>query len=218
VKQKIAIALVLAGASTVSLAQTAISARIGSAGLGLGVTYSVAPQFDIRAEFAGAAISFPSPGDSDVDYDTRLKLSNGGLIGDYYVSKTGTFHISFGAFQSRNKLTLAVRPNTPTTVTLNDVDYLLQPGSSLSGEVKMTDGIVPYIGFGWNTRASEAKGFQFRRDFGLIFQRPQTTLQAVGLSGPTLETDLLAEQQKIQDSVGKFRVYPVVSLSIGWAF
>ena len=79
-----------------------------------------------------------------------------------------------------------------------------------------------YLGIGFGNAASEDSHWHFAMDAGLLFHGGPD----VSLSGSTsnaaldalLAVDLEIEEQDVEDELSDFRVYPVLSLGVSYAF
>ena len=86
----------------------------------------------------------------------------------------------------------------------------------MNAEVKMSDGVAPYLGIGYSTRPKAAKGFGFNYDVGVMFQNPKSTLTATG-AGVT-QADIDAQNAKVQDAINKLKVMPVLAIGVSYSF
>jgi hypothetical protein len=201
---------------TLACAGPGVYASFGSAGAGIGAAFSISDRLDLRAEYTSGSTSHRVR-QTSLDYDARLKVANAGLIGDYYWSERGTFRVSFGAYRSSNRLAVVGRARNGT-YTIGDTTYVVGADAALTGKVTLTDGLVPYLGIGWSSRASHHRGLMFRGDLGVMGQRPRATLSATGFPEESLEAELRAEEERLRNNVTRLKVYPVVSLSAGYVF
>ncbi len=100
---------------------------------------------------------------------------------------------------------------------------------SIRGEGKLGSGIAPYLGIGFGTPISPGLGFNF--DLGVMFPgSPSVTLTNVGadpnfvnspVTAPAYQqflTDLKEQEAKTNKDISGFRIYPVLSLGISYAF
>lgn len=212
---KTSLAAALACAALPASAQVGIHFGGGTTGLGLGAAYTLGPSIDLRADYTAVRYDLKRTGD-DIDYKGRLNLSNIGLKLDYFLG--ARFHLTAGIYQARSRGTLVGRPSAASTFTLNGTDYAAGPGSSLEADTRLQDGIAPYLGIGWATRPSAGPGFGFRFELGAMFTDPSVRLSATGLSGPNLQRDLAAEENDLNDTLRKYRVFPVVAGFVSYQF
>lgn len=212
--KRILVASALAAASGPAAAQVGLYIGGGTTGAGLGAAFTVAPRFDMRVEYTGGRATGEERVDGN-DYRTRVDLSNGGVLGDFYVASR--FHLSAGLYYSNNKVKIEGRPSSTGTYTFNGVTYSAA-GAVVTGDTTLRDGVAPYLGIGWATRPSEGRGFGFRVALGVLYLDPRTRLTVAGISGPTLARDVAAEEDKINDRLGNRRVYPVANAFFQYTF
>lgn len=196
-----------------------IGVRAGTNGVGADIGWSIAPTLSARVGYSGLNYS----GDvtqTDVKYDGKLKLSN--LSGLLDWSPLGPFRITAGIVGNSNKVDLTGTP-TGGTFTINGTIYQASDVGSLSGTVKAGNKAAPYLGFGYGNVAGAGVNFYF--DIGVMFQgSPKTTLTATcGAALPPasctqLQNDVAAEQQRLGDSLKRFKYYPVASIGITIGF
>jgi hypothetical protein len=189
---------------------------IGTLGYGAGAAVGVTSNLDVRVEYATAKTK-QTRQESGVDYDANVKLSNLSLLADWYFGDTSGFRLSAGGVYAKNKVTVRGKPSTTGTIELNGVTYVVPSNASVDGEVDLASGLKPYLGLGWSRRASQAKGFGMRADVGVFYAKPNVTLTATNVPGLN-PADLAAEQRDLQSTVDKYRFYPVLSLSLSYAF
>lgn len=188
----------------------------GTAGFGAGAAVSVARDFDMRVEYAGGGMN-RNVRSGDLDFEAKLRVSNFSLLADWYAPSSNV-RLSFGAVVARNTLKGTGRPSVAGTVEINDTVYAVPAGASVDANIDIAKGLRPYLGIGWSTRAKEARGFGFRADAGVIYGNPKVSLTTTGISGATLATDIANEQKKLEDKIDRYRFYPVVSMSLSYAF
>jgi hypothetical protein len=181
--------------------------QIGLNGLGIGYSKSVSPDWAVRGQYnalpkqsySGNVGDFGSASTVTVD----INWSSVQLLGDWYPGQGG-FRLSGGAVFNNNKITLA------GTGTVNNV-----PNQTVNGEIKMSDGLTPYLGIGYSTRPKDAMGLGFIFDLGAMFQNPKSTLTATG--GAT-QADIDAQNAKVQDAINNLKVMPAFSIGISYSF
>ena len=158
--------------------------------------------------------------ESDVSYDTNLKLSNLRAFLDW--SPLGPFRITAGIVGNGNKADVIGIP-TGGTFTINGVPYSAEAVGTLSGSVEPGRSAAPYLGIGYGNVAGAGVNFYF--DLGVVFQgAPTASLTAsCGPAVPPaqcaqIRSDLAAEQQQLQEELDKYKVYPVLSVGLTVGF
>jgi len=187
-----------------------VGLRAGTTGLGADLGWGIAPTLGGRIGVAGG--NFNADFDTgDVSYDAKVKLANVNLFLDW--SPLGPFRISAGFMPTNNKVDLTGQPSSGGS---------FPQGSSLTGTVKPDKDFAPYLGVGYGNVWT--KGVNFYFDLGIMFQgSPQVSLNVnCGTASPaqcaTAQSQVAAEQQRVQDKLDKFKYYPVLNLGITIGF
>jgi hypothetical protein len=187
----------------------------GSLGVGPQLSYRINDLIGIRADatFLGVGHDVTI---NDLSFRGKLKLKSFGGSLDLYPFGGG-FRLSAGARSDRNRVRLTSMPGT--TVTVGNQQFTPDQVGTLSGTVKARD-FVPTLTVGY--QAGLTRGLKFGIDAGVMFQgNPQ--IRDLGSTGSLAQNanfraQLAIEQQKIDDKIYKYRFYPVVQASIGYAF
>lgn len=207
-KQACTVALMCAAPLVASAGDAGtVYTQLGINGIGLGYAASVSDDWAVRGQlnalpkqsFTGDVGDFGTGSKLTIDID----WSSVQLVGDWYPGDGG-FRLSGGVVFNNNKITISGTGNVnnkPATV---------------NGEIKMSDGVAPYLGIGYSTRPKAAKGFGFNYDLGVMFQNPKSTLTATG-AGVT-QGDIDTQNAKVQDAINKLKVMPVLALGVSYSF
>jgi hypothetical protein len=147
-----------------------------------------------------------------------------------------SFHISPGV------LVYAADPITATetvpgnqSFTLGGVNYISDPADPVNGSGKITfNRAAPMVTVGWGNLVSRKEGKHFSVPFevGVAFQgAPKANLALAGsvcdstgvfcrsvASDPTVQSNVISEQNKINNSMSFFKAYPIISLGFGYKF
>lgn len=197
-----------------------LTARAGSNGLGAEIGVGLGSMFGVRANLLGGSLSRDETR-SSVRYEGTLKLSNGSLLMDVHPF-AGSFRLSAGAVFNSNRLDANGRADGGT-IDINGVSYPADAVGTLQAGVRW-DRTNPYLGLGWGASPQASPGFFFSADLGAFYMRPTATL--TGTCGPALPTaactqlqsDIRAEEQQFRDDVNKYKLYPVLSIGVGYRF
>lgn len=179
--------------------------QLGTNGLGIGYAASVGADWAVRGQYNTLQQSFSGdvgdfgPGSA---LDVKIDFNSLQLLGDWYPARDG-FRVSGGVVFNNNK------------ITLNGIGQVNGVNGTVNGEIKMSDGVAPYLGIGYSTKPTLAKGLGFNFDLGVMFQTPKATLTATG--GPSA-ADVAAEQVKMQDAADKLKNMPVLAIGLSYAF
>ncbi len=192
---------------------TELFGGLGSNGLEVGVSERVGGRAGLRAsaEFLKLSRDFQTDGGT---YDTRLKFSNLGIYGDYFIAGGG-FRLSAGAVIGSRKVTGNAVP-TNGFLTINGSSYPAN-GESIGADAKFPSA-APYIGIGYGHH-QPTKGSGFYIDLGVVIGKANARLlPSAGVVAAAGQANLDAEQRKLQDSVDKLKAYPVLKFGFSFAF
>jgi hypothetical protein len=199
-------------------APVAIGAEVGTAGFGPVVIVTASKNFTATLGYTWLSYT-RNTSSSDADYDGKLKFSNVQAILNWHPF-AGGFHVSAGAFLSDNKVTVAGKPKGDTTYDIGNTTYTAAQVGTLSGNVKLAKGAVPYVGLGWAKKPLNG-GFGAFFDVGvLISSTPKASLSATGpiASDPTFQANLQTEEQSVNSDLKSLRYYPVLQFGVLYRF
>lgn len=204
------LALVLGALPVAALAGDAgtVYTQLGTNGLGIGYATSVSEDWAVRGQYNTMKQSFSGDvGDfgSGSSLEVKIDFNSLQLVGDWYPMGEG-FRVSGGAVFNNNKITVAGQGKVDNNAAL----------STVNAEIKMSDGVSPYLGIGYSTKPKVAKGLGFNFDLGVMFQNPKATLSATG--GGVTPAQVANEQAQMQDAVDKLKYMPVLALGISYSF
>ena len=182
-----------------------IYTQLGTNGLGIGYATSVAPNWAVRGQynalpkqkFSGDVGDFGSGSSLTVEVD----WNSAQILGDWYPMGDG-FRVTGGAVFNNNKISVAGTGTVGSTA-----------GATVNAEVKMSDGLTPYLGIGYGTKPKMDKGLGFNMDLGIMFQNPKAKLTSSAAASETA-----AEERQMQDAVDKLKYFPVLSFGISYSF
>ena len=182
-----------------------IYTQLGTNGLGIGYATSVAPNWAVRGQynalpkqkFSGDVGDFGSGSSLTVEVD----WNSAQIVGDWYPMGDG-FRVTGGAVFNNNKISVAGTGTVGST-----------PNQTVNAEVKMSDGLTPYLGIGYGTKPKMDKGLGFNMDLGIMFQNPKAKLTSSAAASETA-----AEERQMQDAVDKLKYFPVLSFGISYSF
>jgi hypothetical protein len=187
----------------------------GTLGLGPEVGYRVSPLIGVRASASFLNISHDF-GIDDIDYQGKVKLESYGAMLDLYPFQGG-FRASGGFRIDKNRVNLTATPTS--NVTVGDLSFTPAQIGTLSGQVD-ADEFVPVATIGY--AGGVTKGLKFGIDAGVMFQgKPEAqNLVATGAfaTNPIFIAELERERQKVNRDMDDYKFYPVVQLSIFYAF
>lgn len=200
--------LFFAAALVVSAAAQAagIGLRAGTTGVGADVAWGIAPTVSARLGYSALKWGYDVD-TSNASYDGDLKLSNlSGLLDFHPLGPS--FRFTGGLIFNDNKYEATGRPSGI-------------PGS-FNASVEPGRRAAPYLGIGWGNVAGA--GVNFYADLGVMFMgSPKARLNAncAGLSASqctSLQSQVAAEQSRLEDELKRFKAYPVLNLGLTIGF
>ena len=191
----------------------ALSAKFGSLGISAEATIPVSSRFNARV--GGGAFKYNyGRALSDVDYSLALDLKGGTAALDFHPGG-GAFRMSLGALVHGNELSGNSTPQQ--SVHIGNHRYLPSQIGELSVNASYERHVVPFASIGAGNGAKGKRVF-FSVEAGVAFTRtPAVTLRTTGTApAPGLEDDLHLEEQNVNDDLRVAKLYPIVSVGIGF--
>lgn len=221
-KIKFALSILFAGLAGVhgAQAETAVSADLGTTGLGLHVSLPIQPNLNARLGANYLTHSY-SGHTSDVNYDFDMKLQTFDALLDYFPGES-SFRLSAGLVYNGNQIDAKGKSSSGATYKLGANTYTASDIGTVKGNIDFRK-LAPYLGLGWGNPVKTA-GWGFTSDLGVLFQgAPSTSLvnTECNLSAAQctqLATDVAAENVKLNDKVHNFRFYPVLRVGASYRF
>jgi len=194
-----------------------LDAHVSTLGLGAEFNYTINSFFTARVDYNGYNYSYTGTKEQ-VNYNFDLHLKSYGVLVDLHPF-AGTFRLTAGYLSNKNNIDAVATP-TGGSYTINGDSYSSSELSSLTGAITFKSS-VPYVGLGWSTLGTTSTGLGFEFDLGALLQgQPTAKLSATGsvTSNSTFQSDLAAEQGKLQNDLNSFKAYPVISLGLAYRF
>ena len=218
-KWKLVCASMVLAMSTSAIAQDTGGVTVGVTGGTLGIgpeaSYRFSKSVAVRGNLTFLNVDRSVDSD-DIEYNGDLKLGSGGVMADFHPFGNG-FRVSAGARINSNKVRLRATPTADVEV--GDETYSPSEIGTLSGTVKAND-FAPTLTVGWG--GGLTKGLKVGVEAGAMFHgSPRVrNLSASGslASDPDFQASLRDESDEIEDDIDKYKIYPVVQLSIGYRF
>ncbi len=194
-----------------------VGVKIGTLGLGAELSFKASDYLGVRAGINILDWSAEETID-DIDYDASLDFFSLALLADYHPFG-GVFRISAGVVVNDNEVSLSATPTD--TIRMRSVTFTAAEVGTLSGSVEFLP-LSPYIGIGWTSNTSNAGGWGFALDLGILYQGSPdiTSYTANGTLAGTAELETILDEQEaiIEDFFDKYTIYPVVSFSLQYLF
>ena len=199
-------------------ADMSVALRVATTGFGIQLAKLLTGHVALR--LGGSLFSFSTTtSQTDITYDFSLKLHTFTALVDLSPGQRGSFHVTGGLSTNPLTLTAIGQPPASDTFKINGNKYSSSQVGTLTLEGKFKSA-SPYLGFGFGTPANTGSGLKLLFDLGVIISKPTVTLTATGAAtNSQLASDLAAQEARTQHDLRKFlRVYPVLSLGLGYRF
>ncbi len=219
--------IILAGSLSVLMlpvyADTTVDGKISTLGFGVEAAFPMTESVDARIGFNAFNYSFnkvtASNGQSTT-YNGNLDMQSFQALADWHPWQS-SFRVSGGLVYNNNKFNGTAQP-TGGIIYLGGSCYGSGPGCKItvgSASVDATvdfNKIAPYLGIGWG-RTPKNTGLSFTSDIGILYAgTPNTNVTAVGFNANA--ADIANANASLKDSLNNFKLYPVISLGIGYSF
>jgi hypothetical protein len=210
-----------------------IGVKASTLGLGVEAGTAVTSKSNVRVGFNDFRYSRDVTKDG-IHYSGTLGLKSIEVLYDQYL--IGGFHVSPGLLvYNGNHVDATAFVPGGSYFTLGGPSFISDRTNPVGGTGSLNvRKAAPMImmGFG-NLLPRSSRHFAVNLEFGVVFQGspgaklnlngaacsppPESSCQSIG-SSPTLQSLIQSEQNKINDSLGPFKYYPVVSLGFGYKF
>ena len=216
-----------------SFGKIGIGVKVSPLGLGFEAAVPVMSNANIRAGFNMFNYSRTFNQDG-VGYAGKLNFASTEAYFDWFPFH-GSFHLSPGLLvYNGNKITANASVPGNQTFTFNDTDYASDPNDPLNGNAKIDfKRVAPAFVVGWGNLVPRShKHWSIPVEFGAIYQNaPRLAMNFSGsacdssgvncqsvVSDPSFQTNLQAEQTKLNKDIAPFKFYPIISVGFGFKF
>jgi hypothetical protein len=209
----------------------AIGVKLSLLGAGFEVAAPVTRRTNMRAGFNMFSYSRNFQKDG-ANYDGQVALKSMEAHYDIF-PWAARFHISPGILTFIGS---PVRANASVpagqSFSLGGTDYYSDSMVPVTGTGRINfNRVAPMVTLGWGNLVPR-KHFSVPFELGVAFQgSPKSTLHLMGNvceapgfncrsvdSDPTVQSQIVAEQAKINNSMSSFKVYPIISVGFGYTF
>jgi hypothetical protein len=211
------IALIVAAMAltpALAMADTTVDAKISTLGLGAEVAIPVMEKVDARIGINTYNYNFSKTTTSataTTSYSGKLNLQSLQALADWH-PWAGSFRVSGGLMYNNNSFSMTALPGAGNTITVNNAPYALKATDSVNSNISFNK-IAPYLGIGWG-RTPKNTGLSFTSDFGILFQGSPRATVTTNVPG----VDLAKTNSDLNSSLNSFKMYPVLSVGIGYTF
>lgn len=224
----IATAVAIGGwAGAAAAATPALTADLGTTGIGIHVTVPIAPDYGLEARIGANYLrgyKF-NKNTAQVAYDFRASLRTVDALLDWHPMHNG-LRITGGLIYNNNVITGVGVPSRITTFSFENGSYSTSQIGRLNGRIDF-DSVAPYLGIGWSLPDS-GRGWSASSDLGVMYQgSPKTSLAFGGCSLPgtgcalvanALTPLLAAETKRVDDELRTYRFFPVLRVGVSYRF
>jgi hypothetical protein len=183
----------------------------GTTGAGGALSWRFADHFGVRAGFDYLQYSDSGFVIKDLSYDAKIRLMSEPLTFDIYPWKEHSFHVSVGLQFNQNRL----------TGTAEDTGGIIPPAKlgtlNLTIEQQLAN---PYLSIGGNFfYFDHAHHWAMGGELGIAYTgEPKVSLTRTGPPAPLLDAAVKYEQGRVQDYANQYKWWPVVKLTVSYAF
>jgi len=209
----------------------AIGTRLGTLGYGAQIATPLTSRLNLRgsANFFNFGYGIGVDG---ANYDSELHLKSGMVSVDYYPFRS-SFHVSpgFMIFKSNAGATMSVPGGN--SFSLGDATYTSDPNDPVHGNGVMAFGrtFMPAltIGFGNMIPRHERSHWSVPVDLGLAYTGQNS--MAINLAGsacqqgfcmstsdPNIQQNVVQEQNDINESMKRYKIYPILTTGVAYRF
>jgi hypothetical protein len=208
-----------------------VGIRLSTLGAGAEVGVSLSNRLSVRGGFNIFQYSRGFNHDG-ITYTGQLNLRSGEAHLDWY-PLGHTFHLSPGLLvYNDNGATATANVPGGSSFTLGGTTYTSDPSNPITGMGKLDFvKVAPTAMFGFGNLVPRSRHFTFNLEWGVVFQgSARTKLNFTGnacpngtncvnaATDPTVQANILAEQNKINNKLSPFKYYPVISTGFGYRF
>src|SRR5713226_1480360 len=208
-----------------------VGVKVSTLGIGGEVAVAVSHRSNVR--FGFNAFSYGHTFDKDgATYKGNLDLRSAQAT--YYLFLLRWFHVSPGVLvYNGNKVSANVSVPGGQSFTLSNTNYVSDGADPIAGTGKLTVyKAAPMVLFGIGNLVPRSRHFSTSFEIGAAYQGPPRV--ALNLSGsacdstglncrsinsdPTIQSNIAAEQAKLNKSASPYKFYPVLSFGVGFKF
>ncbi|MGV3278016.1 hypothetical protein ACFX5K_00005 [Rickettsiales bacterium LUAb2] len=210
---------------TIASYYPSVSAQVGTLGIGINIAQPVSKYFNFRFNLNGFNANYSNKIKS-INYNANMHWFNYGLLLDYHPFSNG-FYLTGGEYYNGNNIKLKSKLEANKDITIGGQTFNSNDlgSNGLNGKISFNK-FKPYLGLGYASNTTTAKGFTFIGEFGVLFTGAIKLNYNVdcNLKNDSYEvcnqlksaTD--KEKSNIDKDLQKIKVYPVLYLGIGYKF
>lgn len=192
-----------------------VYANVGFPGVGLGYAHPIDSSLTLRGDFMTLGSREKSTTEEGINYTGKYRLHRVALFADWFPFE-GSFRLTGGLSANNYKITLDAS-GAGGSLEIGDRTYTTTAADGITVEVKYPS-VTPYLGIGWGHQS--ASGWRLSADIGALIGKAKVSATARGAlaSQPDIQSNLDKETEQLRDGVGKVRMIPQLTFSVGYAF
>lgn len=194
-----------------------LSAGVGTLGIGADARWRFSDHFGVRGGVNYFTYSDDAREIEGLTYNADFQLLNAPLSLDIYPWQNRSFRISIGALVNQNELE-GFSPSLGAGNFIELGGVLVDSGAVGDISVKVEqETLSPFVSIGGDLHLNRSKSLSLGFELGVAYTgSPEVSMTAT--SGSTFSPLLAAEAQELEDKAEDFKFYPIVKVSINFAF
>ena len=195
-----------------------LSADAGTLGFGAAARWRFSDHFGIRGGVNYFGYSQDGEDIEGASYNADFRLFSAPLSLDVYPWENRSFRVSIGALINQNQLK-AISPSTGAGTFVEIGGVLLDSGAVGDISLKVEQQTFsPFISVGGDFNLNRSKSLSLGIEIGVAYTgSPDVTLTRS--NGPdAIDNQMAIERQQIEDKMEDFKFYPIVKVSLNFAF
>jgi len=196
-----------------------IAYKVGTLGLGFDLEYLINQTMAIRANINGFKYTLKDIEVEDNKYDFTATLQSSGILIDYHPWQNA-LRFSTGVYNHQSNIKGDIKV-TSGELKIGDNVYPSMQIGSVDTTIDFNN-INPYLGVGLSS--VEKGGWRFVMDLGVLYiGEPKATLKATAAEGfeglqHILDNESRIEEEKLNETLKKYKWYPVLSIGMQLRF
>lgn len=210
----------------------AIGTKTGTLGLGGQIATPLTRWLNLRGGFDLFNFGYNLT-NSGTNYNAALHLKSGEVNADYYPFRRSSFHVSPGVLIFKSGAAASMFVPGGNTFSENDTDYTSDPNDPVTGNgsVLFSHTAMPMLTFGFGNMISRREnrhwsvpveiGAAYTGHYTVHFNFAGSVCQTDGcgsVSDPSVQQNVIAEQNKINEEAKHFQIYPVLTSGVAYRF
>jgi hypothetical protein len=217
---RIVLAAALSALSYPVYAYPTIEDKSSTAALGVEVAFLMPKSGDVQIGNAGIGLYPFKYTLSDIGTSNSVTTNHNGILSlvrletlAYWHWVEGSFHLSGLAHSDNNLATITQSSSGAFTTGTNA--HTVVPRQSVNATIDFNK-VVPNAGTGWG-RTTKNSGRTFTNDIGIMFQGSPNTSVTPNFTG-VAAADINQTNSDLNNSLNNFKVYPFLSIGVGYTF